>query len=177
VLCSGKVKLTASSSGGRSMIVRVAEPGEILGLSAVVSNGAYEVSAETLEPSQVNFLPRPEFLRFLEAHGEVSLRVAQHLSHEIRRAYEQLTRIALAPTARAKLAALLLEWTRREGQPSDKGIRFVLRLTHEEIGELIGSSRETVTRMLNDFRRAGWITFKGSSMSVRDPGKLEKLLS
>jgi CRP/FNR family transcriptional regulator len=177
VLCSGKAKLTASSNTGRSVIVRVAEPGEVLGLSAVMANGSYEVSAETLEPTQVNFIPRQEFLRFLESHGEVSLRVAQHLSLDLRRAYDQVTRIALAPTARAKLAGLLLEWARRDSQPSGKGLRFVLRLTHEEIGELIGSSRETVTRMLNDFRRAGLITFKGSSMSVRDPGKLEKLLS
>lgn len=177
ILCAGKAKLSASSSAGRSVIVRLADRGEVLGLSAVMANGAYEVSAETLEPAQVGLIPRQEFLRFLQSYGEVSLRVAQHLSMELRRAYGQLARIALAPTAHAKLAGLLLDLASRDGQPSHNGVRFVLHLTHEEIGELIGSSRETVSRLLGDFRRKGLIAAKGSWTSLPDPTKLEKLLS
>lgn len=177
VICSGKVKLTASSSQGRSLIVRVAEAGEVLGLSAVVSNVEYEISAETLEPSQVNFLPRPEFVRFLQKYGEVSVRVAEHLSMELRRAYRQVARIALAPSARAKLAGLLLDWASHDAQPLARGSRFQLRLTQEEIGELIGTSRETVSRLLNDFRRRGLIKIKGTSVSLPDPAKLEAIFA
>lgn len=177
VLCSGRAKLTAASTRGRSLIVRVAETGEVLGLSAVISNGTYEVSAETLEPTQVNFLPRPEFLRFLQTHGEVSVRVAEHLSMELRRAYRQVARIALAPTARAKLAALLLDWASRDSQPTAKGVRFQLRLSQEEVGELIGASRETVNRLLTDFRRRGLVQVKGSTVTLPDPHKLEALFA
>ncbi|MFQ5776737.1 MAG: Crp/Fnr family transcriptional regulator [Terriglobia bacterium] len=177
VLCAGKAKLRASSARGRSVIVRVAEPGEVLGLSAALSNTAYEVSAETLEPVQVNFLPREEFLRFLQSHGEVSVRVAQHLSAELRRGYHQLARIALAPTARAKLAGLLLDWAGRNARSDSGTLRFQLHLSHEEMAELIGSSRETVTRILSDFRRRGLLKTKGTLVTLPDPAKFTGLLT
>ncbi len=177
VLCSGRAKLTASSTGGRRLIVRMADTGEVLGLSAVVSNTNYETSAETLEPTQVNFLPRPEFLRFLQRHGEVSVRVAEHLSMELGRAYRQVARIALAPTARAKLAALLVEWAGHDSRPAAKGVRFQLRLTQEEVGELIGVSRETISRLYNDFRRRGLMQLKGTTVTLPDPRKLEALFT
>lgn len=177
ILCAGRAKLTATSAQGRGLIVRVAETGEVLGLGAAVSGTAYDVSAETLEPTEVNFLPRAEFLNFLQNYGDVALRVAQHLSMELRRAYEQVTRIALAPTARAKLVGLLLDWASYHAQPMQGGLSFPLRLTHEEIAELIGSSRETVTRMLNDLRREGTIQVKGTMITVPDLTRLESLLA
>jgi len=175
ILCSGKAKLTTSSARGRSLIVRVAEAGEVLGLGAAVSNSAYDLSAESLEPAQISFLPREDFLRFLHEHGEVSVRVAQHLSMELYRAYRQMARIALAPSARAKLAGLLLEWGSCEVQPAPKGARFQLVLTHTEVGELIGSSRETVARLLNQFRRQGLVQIQGTLVTLLDPIGLEAL--
>ncbi|MFQ5694965.1 MAG: Crp/Fnr family transcriptional regulator [Terriglobia bacterium] len=175
ILCAGSVKLTATSARGNTLIVRVAEKGEVLGLSAAVSRSPHEGSAETLEPTEVSFLPQEAFLSFLESRGEVAVRVAQHLSMELRRAYQQVTRIALAPTARAKLAGLLLEWSRQHGQPGrSKG--FHLRLTHEDVGALIGASRETVTRILSDFRREGLIETSGSFIALREASKLEAIL-
>lgn len=177
VVCSGKAKLTTSSPQGRLLIVRIANQGEVLGLSAVMSNAAYDITAETLGPTQVNFLPRPDFLHFLQKHGEVAFRVAEHLSMELHRAYQQVTRIALAPTARAKMAGLLLEWGREDLASDSKALRFQLHLSHEEIGELIGSSRETVNRLLNDFRRKGLIQTKGAMIIVPDPARLQALLA
>lgn len=177
VLCSGKAKLTASSPQGRSVIVSMAAAGELLGLGAVMSNGTYKVSAETLEPTQVNFLPRDEFLRFLQRHGEVSVRVAEHLSMELHRAYHQLARIALAPTTRAKLAGLLLDWASREAGRASQGVCFQLPLTHEEIAELIGSSRETVTRLLGDFRRKGLIRTRGTVITLLHTARLRGIVA
>ena len=177
VVCSGKVKLTTSSPTGKTLILRIAEPGEVLGLSAVVANTDYEVNGETLEPTQVSFVSQVDFLRFLQQHGEVSLRVAEHLSVELRHAYHQLARIALAPTARAKLASLLVDMASHSPQPTEKGARFQLHLSHEEVGELIGSSRETVTRLLNEFRRKKFIETKGAWVILTQPAKLKALLS
>jgi CRP/FNR family transcriptional regulator len=175
ILCSGKAKLTTSSARGRSLIVRVAEEGEVLGLSAAVSHSPYDVSAETLEPAQVNFLPREDFLRFLHQYGEVSVRVAQQLSAELHRAHRQMARIALAPSARAKLAGLLLEWGSSDVHPPPKGSAFQLALTHAEVGELIGSSRETVARILGQFRRQNLVQVKGTLVTLLDPARLEAL--
>lgn len=177
VLCSGSAKLTTTSASGSALIVRVAETGDVLGLTAVITNAHHLVSAETLEPTEANFLPRQEFLRFLQKHGDVSLRVAEILSREVRRAYEQLARIALAPTARAKLAGLLLEWANSHARPTADGLTFHLHLTHEELGELIGSSRETVTRLLSDFQREGLLEVRGALITIPQPAKLEDAIT
>lgn len=177
VLCSGKVKLTASHSQGRSIILRVAGPGELLGLSATIAGHVYEVGAETLEPVQVNYLPRATFLQFVEQHGEVAMQIARHASLELRRAYAQVTRIALAPTTRAKLAGLLLEWSETNGEPGTQGVRFHLPLTQQEIGEVIGSSRETVSRAINEFRRKGLIRVNGTAITLQNPSGLKKFLA
>jgi CRP/FNR family transcriptional regulator len=166
VICAGQAKLTASSSQGRSVIVRVAGAGEILGLSAVMSETPYEVSAETLQPTEVNFLPQEEFLRFL-----------QYLSQELQRAYHQMARIALAPTAKAKLAGLLLDWASSQSASRADNASFQLRLTHEEIGQLIGTSRETVTRLLNELRRHGLIKTNGRVVTLTDPQQLRTVFS
>ncbi|MGA2459754.1 MAG: cyclic nucleotide-binding domain-containing protein, partial [Terriglobales bacterium] len=66
VLCKGSVKLAISSPSGRTVMVKLAEPGEVLGLSATLSGKPYEVTAETIDPCQVNFVKRDDFLRFLK---------------------------------------------------------------------------------------------------------------
>src|ERR1700748_3652133 len=80
VLCKGRVKLSICSTDGKTLILKIAEPGEVLGLSATVSGKAYELTAETVDPCQVNFVKREDFLRFLKEHGEACLRVAGQLS-------------------------------------------------------------------------------------------------
>ena len=177
ILCSGKVKLSVSYPLGKSVIVHVAGPGEVLGLSAAISGDPCEVSAETLEPSQMNFLPRDTFLSFLEENGEVAVRIAQHASADLRRAYQQVARIALAPSARAKLAGCLLDWADGDTRKVLPGARFRLPLTRQEIGEFIGSSRETVSRILTEFDREGLIRANGSSITLKDPSRLRKILS
>jgi len=176
IVCAGKAKLTISSARGRTLIVRISKPGEVLGLAALVSNATHDLGAETLEPTQVNYLPRDEFLRFLHKYGEVSIRVAHYLSSELHRAYRQMARVALAPSAQAKLAGLLLEWGGRETDPPPAGTRFHLDLTHSEIGELIGSSRETIARNLNQFRRQSLIEIKGTVVTLLDPSSLAALV-
>lgn len=177
ILCSGCAKLSTSSPTGREVILRLAERGEVLGLSAVMSNVIYGLSAETLEPCQVNFLPRAEFLRLLERQPEVALRVVYHLSTELHTAYTQVRRMALAPTARIKLAGLLLDWAQSKGESTGRGVRFRLPLTHSEIGELIGTSRETVTRLLGDFQRTGILQVKGNSFLLTQLARLQILLA
>jgi CRP/FNR family transcriptional regulator, cyclic AMP receptor protein len=164
VLCNGEAKLTATSKGGESIILRLAEPGELLGLSSLIAGTAYTATAETLTPAQVAFIPARKFQRFLRSHPDVSLRVAEHLSMELHKSWEQARLLALAPSTRAKLAQLLLEWADEHGKPDPEGITVPFHMTHEEIGRIIGASRETVSRLLSDFKRRRLIRLKGSSM-------------
>ena len=80
VLCKGRVRLSICATDGKTLILKIAEPGEVLGLSATVCGKPCELTAETVAPSQVNFVKREDFLRFLKENGEACLRVAEQLS-------------------------------------------------------------------------------------------------
>src|SRR5579864_3819688 len=103
VLCEGEVKLSVSSSEGKTMILRIAKPGEILGLQSVLSGSPYEVTAETLRPSQVVFFYRDEFLRFIAQHAEAYQHVVKQLTVQYQAACEQLRTVGLSSSPPEKL--------------------------------------------------------------------------
>lgn len=175
VLSSGRAKLSIGSASGRVMILRIARPGEILGLHAVVSSAGFQATAETIEPCQVSFVRREEFLRFLHEHPSASLEAARQLSACYQEACEQLRAIGLCDSARKKVARFVLEWV-EDGERREDGIRATLSLTHEEIGQLIGASRETITRALGEFKLRQWVAIKGSTLWVKDARALRDLV-
>jgi len=167
VICRGSVKISASTSSGKTMIVKIARAGEVLGLSAALSGKPYEMSAVTLDPCQVNFVKREDFLRFLKDDVQVCLRVAEQLSEKYNALCKEVRSLGLSHSAAGKLANLLLEWSSGH-EESSKPERLKLRLTHEEIGQMIGTSRETVTRLLADLKRQQILYVRGSTLVIRD---------
>jgi len=172
VLCTGKVKLSTSSSEGKTIITKISEPGDVLGLNATISNHPYEVTAEMIEPGQANFIPRDSLLQFLREHGEVALRIAEQLSRNYYVAYEEIRTLGLAASPAEKFAKLLLSW--ESGKHNGDSIR--LTLTHEEIAEMIGTTRETVSRLFSDFKKKQLLQMKGSNLTIRNRPALEKLV-
>src|SRR5438034_10506488 len=177
VLCSGRAKLSTTSTDGRTVIVKIAEAGEILGASATILGNSHEVSAETLEPSQLNFVRGADFLRLLRSHGEASLNVARQLSEKYQSAHREIRSLGLSRTVAEKLAKLLLNWCTQHGEQTSLGVRLKVLLTHEEIAQMVGSTRETITRLLSDFRRHKIIEVKGSTMLVTQKNDLERMVS
>ena len=175
ILCNGRVKLMASSADGKSLILRIADPGELVGLPGTISGKPYELTAEALEPLQANFIPREAFLRFLREHGDAALKVAQALSEIYHSTCQEVRYLGLSGSAAEKLARFLLDWT--DGHSEDKGeSRSALTLTHEEIAEMIGTSRETVTRLFADFKRNRLIEVHGSTLVLGNRAGLQRLL-
>jgi CRP/FNR family transcriptional regulator, cyclic AMP receptor protein len=174
VICTGQVKLSCTSREGRTLILKIAMPGDVLGLGAVISGSPYEVTAETIEPTQIKSIRREDFLAFLQKHGEASLHAAKSLSEEYKAAFFDARRLALSGSAAGRLAGVLLDWGRAAscGKPE---MRFTMALTHEELANLVGSSRETVTRMLGRFKRQKLIQMRGSSILILSPERLEQL--
>ena len=146
-------------------------------MSAALSGAPYEVTAEALEPCQLTFVRRAQFLRLLSEHSDAALRAARQMSHSYRAAFEQVRLLGLSQTAASKLARFLLEGCAHEGQKIGTGIRMTLTLTHEEIGQRIGASRETVTRLFSEFKQERIIQVKGSTLFVHNPAALELLTS
>jgi CRP/FNR family cyclic AMP-dependent transcriptional regulator len=175
ILCSGQAKLTATSPDGQSVTLGVAERGEVLGLSNLLSNSPYLVSAETLVPCQVSTISRLPFLQFMRAHTEAALRVARHLSMEVNRAWEQTLLITLAPSAQSKLARFLLSRAAEQHSALDAGAPVALNMTHEEIASRIGARRETVSRALADFCQQEVLRLNRGHIFILQPEKLKAL--
>jgi CRP/FNR family cyclic AMP-dependent transcriptional regulator len=176
ILCAGRVKLSTSSIDGKTLIVRISEPGEVLGLPATVTGKPYELTADVIEPTQANFISRADFLNFLCERGEVSLRVAQQLGETYHSAIAEMRTIGLSHSAGEKLARFLLDLSadRDEGKGE---IRLTLTLTHEEIAQMLGTSRETVTRLFADFKKKRLLQVKGSTVIIKNKAGLESVLS
>jgi CRP/FNR family cyclic AMP-dependent transcriptional regulator len=176
LICSGYVKLTAGQHKEREMIVRVAGPGSMLGLYAVLSHGVYEVSAESLTAAQLRPVERDRFQNFLRSHKEAQMRAVQCICQEYRFALQDACRIALAETVAGRLGRLLIELGHQIGERINGGFRFPLLLTHEEMASMTCTTRETVTRTLGQFRKDGWITIEDAIVTIHQPEDLEALL-
>jgi CRP/FNR family cyclic AMP-dependent transcriptional regulator len=175
VLCSGKAKLSTTSREGKTIITKLSLPGDVLGLNAVVSDHLYEVTAEMMEPGQANFIPRDCLLQLMRDFPEVAVRIAMQLSRNYYAAYEGIRTLGLAASPSEKLAKLLLSWSAETAHNGGSN-QLRLTLTHEEIGEIIGTTRETVSRLISDFKRRRLLRFKGATLFIRSRPALEKIV-
>jgi CRP/FNR family transcriptional regulator, cyclic AMP receptor protein len=176
ILCQGRAKLSTTNADGKSMILKIAEPGTILGLHACISGKPHELTVETLQPAQLAFVRRDDFLRFLNHHPDACLRAAEHLARDCQSAYEVIRSIGLSHSVSEKLARLLLQWS-TDARVVDGSIRLKLALTHEEMAQLIGTSRETVTRTLSEFKKQRVLEVTGSTLVIKNKAALERLVA
>lgn len=180
ILCTGRAKLSTTSAEGKSIILRIAEPGEVLGLTAAVSNTPYEATIETMEPSQANFISQGDFVKFLQEFPDVGLKVAQQLTHNCKCAYSEIRSLGLSNSVPEKIAKLLLSWAQNPvniPRKIDQGIPIRVTLTQEEIAQFVGTTRETVSRVLGDFRKKGWLKIRGATWCILDKPALEKMVT
>jgi CRP/FNR family transcriptional regulator len=134
---------------------------------------SYEVTAETLRPSQIAFVPSHDFQNFLRKHPAVFESVAKHLGAEYKAACGQLCTVGLGASIFERVAKFLLDWSVERGVPGD-GTPFTLPLTHEEIAEHTGATRESITRTLGEFRSQGLIEKHGSTFVIADRVALQE---
>jgi len=166
VVLDGDVKLSINSADGRRLSFRIARAGEVLGLSAVLSGGAHEMTADALYPAKIAFIDRGVFLQFLSRYPAIYQVVAREMVRTYNAACEQLRMVGLSASVPERLARLLLEWGDESDQRPEHPVRCRLSLTHEQIGEFIGASRETVTRTLNAFKSRRLVAQHGSTLTI-----------
>jgi len=174
VLCAGKVNLSTTSREGKILMLKSAEAGEALGVSATISGMGYEATAETATPCHVNFIDRKHFLELMQSHSEVGMRAAQCLSRDFRSAYRDIHDLVLTRSSAGKLARLLLSQS-PEQDMEEIEVRIPGSMTHEEMAQRIGASRETVTRLLSVLKRKQLIRAEGPTLVIRNRSGLEAL--
>lgn len=172
ILCAGQVKLSISSNAGRTLILKISNPGDVIGLASTLAGSPYELTAEVLQSSSISFLRREDFLRLCKTHPDFNNAVIRQLGLQYGIACDQLRTIGLSSSAPQKVARLLLNWS-SQGRKTGEGIKINVHLTHEQIAECVGSTRETVTRTLSDFKQKHLICLKGATVLIPSLAALE----
>jgi CRP/FNR family cyclic AMP-dependent transcriptional regulator len=170
IVCHGQVKLSVIAEDGRTLILKIAGPGELLGVSACIAGRPYEVTAETLTPCSVNFIKLDDFRRLLRHDAEICLQVARQMSVQYQAACRELRWVGLSRSADWRLASLLLSWAEEPG-----AVSYKMTLTHEQLAQMIGTTRETVTRVLARFRKQGLVQQRGATLVLSNKPALQDI--
>jgi len=173
VVLEGEVKLSINSTDGRRLSFRIAKAGEVLGLSSAISGGEHQMTADALYPAKIAHISRAVFLQFLSRHPGAYQSVAREMVHTYSAACEQLRMVGLSTSVPERLARLLLVWSGETEQRPERPASCRLSLTHEEIGEFIGASRETVTRTLSSFKSRRLVAQHGCTLTIPNRTALE----
>ena len=173
ILCQGRVKLSMSGTGGKTAILKIVEPGEVLGLSSTVSGILHDTTAEALDPVQVNIIRKDDFLKFLADYPDACMHAVQELSNTHNTACHEIRTLTLSQSVAERFAKLLLEWDAKTPE-SSKG-RITVGFTHEEVAQLLGTAREVVSRLIGDFKNKRVIQVKGATWVVTNRSALQKI--
>jgi CRP/FNR family transcriptional regulator, cyclic AMP receptor protein len=172
----GRVKLSICGSDGRTLILRIVDSGCPMGVAAAVSGRQYEATAETQEPCEISFLRQSDLLRLMRQHGELALWVTQHISQDYACTCREIRDLILSDSASEKLARLMVGWLDQNATATNP-TQVKLALTHEEIGQMIGTSRETVSRLFAGFKKQRLIQQNGCTLVIPNRVALESLIT
>jgi CRP/FNR family transcriptional regulator len=175
VICSGRAKLAVQTRDGKTVILKIAADRHLLGLSAVVAGRPSPVTVTTIELCQIKFVEQANILQLLEHNTHAALACARLLATEVGSTFEDVYELLLARSSTEKLARLLLSWV--AGEPRNRDLRVASDFTHEEMAQMIGSSRETVTRLLSEMRRKELIRLEGSTLIIPNRIALQAIAS
>jgi CRP/FNR family cyclic AMP-dependent transcriptional regulator len=175
LVCSGRVKLVTASRAGRTLLLRLAGEGELLAAANAVAGTPYSYSGVAAEPTVLSAIPRETFLRLVSSYPELAGRLSRSLSEEYEFAREETRFLGFGDTSSARLAHLLINWAADDGTERHRPAHIPAYVTHTDLAQAIGATRETVTRILSDFRQRGVIVRDDESIVIRDADELSHL--
>lgn len=172
-LSEGRAKISIGSAEGKTLVLRIAQPGDLLGVNAALTDEPYNATAETIDRCRVEVISRQDLLKMLERDKTACFNMARALGQTLNKTLEHSRLLLLSPSVTEKLARLLVHWCDEVGQTTPQGIQINSGLTHEEIAQMICTSRETVTRVLSEFKRRNIVSLVNGTIMVRNRKALE----
>ncbi len=166
----GKIKLSRLGDDGKEQIIRLLKGGDVLGYRALLSGERYSASAIALEDTQVCFIPKDLFIVILKQDAGLAFEMMKLLSNELHKAEVKLTHLAQKPV-RERLAETLLFIKETYGFESD-GVTLSVRLSREEIANLVGTATESTIRLLSEFKKDGMVELDGKKIKILKPKAL-----
>jgi CRP-like cAMP-binding protein len=176
LLKQGRVKLANTGTSGKEITFEILEPGEIFGEMEVLEGSPRETAAEALDDTLICVIRREDFDRYLSAHPNVTVKLTKLIGLRLRKIQSRVEDLVFRDVP-ARLAHLLLELRKTDGVPEGAGTRLRVKLTHQEMANLIGCSRETVSTTLGLFRDQGLIGMEGRAITLLKPDSLLRLAS
>jgi len=175
LLKKGRVKISSTAPSGKEVTFDILEPGEIFGELEVLEGSPRETLAETLDDALICAIRREDFDRYLRQHPDMTLKLTKLIGLRLRKIHNRVEDLVFRAVP-ARLAHLLQKLSKTDGVPDGAGIRLWVKLTHQEMANLIGCSRETVSTTLGQFREQGLIRMDGRSITVVNPNGLSRLV-
>ncbi len=166
----GKIKVTKVGSDQKEQIVQLVRHGDVLGFQALVLGGCYSNSAVALDDCVVCFVPRPDFLHLVQSNRQFANSLMQLLAGALAEAEERMMHLAYKPV-RERLAGALLLLQRTFGE-EPAAAQFSIALSREDVAALVGTAKETVSRLLSEFKDARLIATKGSQITILNAPRL-----
>jgi CRP/FNR family cyclic AMP-dependent transcriptional regulator len=170
---AGQVKIVRDTPEGEEVIVHLLGPGECMGELALLDAGPRSATAQALDSVEALILPQEAFLALLERRPEVTRAVILALVGIVRRVTEQLQDLLILDVP-ARIAKTLLSLATRYGEPTTDGIRIRVRLTQEELAQMVGAARPTVTKELGGFRQRGILSLDREGFTLHEPEQLRQ---
>jgi CRP/FNR family cyclic AMP-dependent transcriptional regulator len=172
LLTRGRVKIMSLTPDGREMIFAFIEPGELFGELAVLDSAPRNEHAEAVEASYVLAIPREEMVWLMGQRPDIALSITKLIGLRLRRVENRLKNI-LFRSIRERCLSMLLELLGSYGRASGKRWEIDLRLSHQELANLIGATRETITLTLGQLQKDGLIVINRRRITVLDRERLE----
>ena len=166
LIASGKVKVSLSGEKGREMILSVLGPGEFFGEMSLLDGEPRSATVTAQSPAQLYILSREAFVDYLRRSPQAGLNILAEMSRRLRRADEIIGNLALLDVY-GRVAHILLEMAKKEGIQREDGVLIDNRPTQQDLAAMLGTSRETVSRALNDFARRGYLSMTGRRILLR----------
>jgi CRP-like cAMP-binding protein len=170
----GRVKISKVTRDGKELTLAYRGPGEVFGELVLIDGGPREEMAEAMENALITEIERGEFERLIQREGMVGYRLTKIVA-ERRREVENKIETLIFKDVNAKLAELLLRLAVEYGVEDERGTLVALKITHQEMANLIGSTRETVSLTLSQFKRKGLILTDGRKVILADRDGLKAL--
>lgn len=173
MVCRGRVKLLTASRTGRTLLLRLAGEGELLAAADAVAGVPYSYTAVAAEATVLSMIPRDTFLRLVASYPVIARRLTDALCAQYQFAREETRFLGFGDTSSARLARLLISWGSDDGTESHgQHAHIPAYVTHTDLAQAIGATRETVTRILSDFKHRGLIVRDDEAIVIRNAGEL-----
>jgi len=175
LLKRGRVKIANTAPSGKEVTFDIVEPGEVFGELDVLEDAPRSTSAEALDDALICLIPRRDFDQYLAMHPIVMFKLTKLIGLRLKKIQSRVEDLVFRDVP-ARLAHLLSELSKTEGVADKQGIRLKVKLTHQEMANLIGCSRETVSTTMGQFRDDGLIQMDGRTITIVNEKGLSKLL-